>query len=741
MTTAAIDAFTRYLKANGVADPAPIVGLLVEVADEGGFSVEIYSGPHKNGEPREILDVNSIELTNFKGTAARTLDLLPGTTLVYGANDSGKSSLIEGLAFALAGAPAVGADQADVMKAGADLTRVTARATGAIITRQLDRSTKTRGKNAGEVTIDQALTVEIGGSKDTRTRNAQGLIDEWLGVPWSFVRRAMLVSQGELASILDEAPAKRREMFFQLLGLEGCESTRENLAKVLRKKEAQVVARAGSTEELNLRLAQAGARRGTFDLEKLRQEYHNLEAAGASSEALIKAKTEQLEAIRKQVSDYEVGIARRKGFLEEVALLQQSPALAAQITDVSVNLENLRRTATARAADVSRAEAALASLVEKGNRIKALPPVCPTCLELGWNCGSNEEVKQKKLGELREEWKKADEVLKAARSALVAIEGEVNALAKKNIENAALSQERARIQASVAAKEKLLALLPTEDEARHKLLLTNASVLAGEISGLRSSQPAETAARRADVHKMIAEAEKLDTEISWLTAEMKKLDSCIDRAYVNQVRDLVDHFSKGGLPLWLAKEHLRTINNRALELGTGDRYTYQFNDDLAVEIIDSDTKTKVPPSMASGSSRQRGALILRATLGRYLQELGGIKVPLFWIDEIPFQDGANAAMIVDVIKRLTAWYPKVVLAASQWDLYVGAFDHEVKVGPQCDIKTLQDLNVALADAHQATEAKAPKRTSKEESDAAFDALADKVEGGEGNILTNDEPPF
>lgn len=736
-------ALERFFKANGVPNPAPALDLLTGLADEAGFSVEVYSGPMKNGEPREILDVNEISIINYKGTADRTLTLLPGSTLVYGANDSGKSSLIEGLAFALGGTQ----DNESVMKTGAEVTRATVKATGAILTRQLDRSTKTRGANAGEVTIDQSLTVEIGGSRETRTRNAQGLINEWIGVPLPFIARAMLVSQGELASILDEAPSKRREMFFQLLGLEGCERTREALAKVLRKKEAGLVGQTGTVDELTARLTKAMGNRARYDLVRLTAEYRTLEATGASSEALIKAKVEQLESIRKQLSDYEIGISRRASFLDEVSRLQQHPCLAMEIKDLSLDLDTARRVYDKRQQTVAKLEAGLADCATRGNRIKSLPPVCPTCLELGWQCGSNEEVKQAKLAALRVEWQAVSADLVREKAEFDMLFETINSKSKKQIENTALVQEKTRIQATISAKEKLLALLPSPDQGRYDLLTSNATLLVGEVQILKAQQPAETAARRADVHRDINEAQKLDNEIAWLTGELAKLDGAIDRKYIDRIRDLVDVFSKGGLPLWLAKEHVKTINHRALELAIGDRYTYQFTEDLAVEIIDSTSKARIPPSMASGSSRQRGALILRATLGKYLQELGGIKVPLFWVDEIPFQDEVHASMIADVIKRLTAWYPKVVLAVSQWEKYIGSFDHEVHVGPQDEILTLQDLNTALADATTAIEKKAPRRrTTKAESDAAFEALSSpEPEVKDGGVLIDadlsSEPPF
>lgn len=748
MSTPAFQALERFLKANGVPEAQPYIDLLTDLSDEAGFPVEVYSGPVQNGQSREILDLNEVEIYNFKGTTSRTLALLPGTTLVYGANDSGKSSLIEGMAFAIGGATAVESQNEDVMRVGATVTRSTVKATGALIKRMLDKSAKTRGPNAGDVTIDQSLNVEIGGSKEGRTRQAQALIDDWLGVPWQFIRRAMLVGQGELASILDEAPARRRNMFFQMLGLEGCERTREALANVLRKKEGAVSAQAGTVDELTARLTKAKASREPYRLEQLQQEYRTLEATGASSEALIKAKVEQLEAIRNQLRDYEIGISRRASFLDEIGRLQQSPALAVEIKDVTVNLEGLRRNAASKRDDLSKIEAAMKEIGDRGNRIKALPPVCPTCLELGWQCGSNDTVKQQKLAELRSDWSKLNVSATEIKAALQKLDFEINQLAKQNTENQALAQEKARILATISGKEKVVALLPQVDPGRADLLTTNATLLVGEIQTLKQQQPAETAARRADVHRQIGEAQKLDSEIAWLTGELQKLDGAIDRGYVDRIRNLVDFFSKGALPLWLTKEHVKTINNRALELATGDRYQYRFNDDLEVEIIDSDSKAKVPPSMASGSSRQRGALILRATLGRYLQELGGVKIPLFWIDEIPFQDDQNSSMIIDVVKRLTQWYPKVVLAASQWERYIGAFDHEFKVGPQDEIKTLQELNGALADAKESTEKKAPRRrTTKAESESAFDQLANPIkeaisEAVEGGILDDSEaPPF
>lgn len=696
----ALEVVREYL-ADHKMNPA-LNDVLVEACDEGGFRPEVYAAEYNDtAELRSVLDLHYISITNIKGVATRRLEIKPGVTLLYGANDSGKSTFVDAIAAALETLSTEAAQQ--LLRSGQSAGKIELGMTGAKIERFIEMTIKARGRNAGEREYDTRLVVEAGEDRETKTKRAEALRNAYLGVAWSFIRRACFVFQGELAEMLDEQPAKRRELMYQLLGI-SCEPTREELSKLLRKKEAAFVQARGAVDDLVIRLKQANLKRGALDLEKLTADYESLTQSTAAAEANTKAITSRLEGLRAQLATWETNDALIRRLTEEVDRLNRTPELAVQVKDLTAPIATHRDQIRSMQGQVANIEGKREEIRARGKRIADLPPVCPQCLEFGWQCGSNDKVKAAKREELLKEFHELDGQANEMRLKIASLITRHDELFAQQGQYTAASRIQAATTAAIKAKTDALEAIPSVSRDDYVAWQKEAGELVVKLDHEQRTMPAETVQRRADVHAKIQEAQQLDAQIVWLTKEQAKTEATITTAKLDSLRTLVDVFGKTGIPLWKARQHLEGVNDMAAQISAGDRYSYRFNEDLAIEITDGQTGAVVAPHLASGSSRQRAALVLRASLGRYLQQQCRLSIPVFWIDEIPFQDESKGALIIEMINRLRQWYPKIILAESRADQYLGHFDYEVVLGGDGSLLTSAEVEAKLAERKDPTSA-------------------------------------
>lgn len=266
-------------------------------------------------------------------------------------------------------------------------------------------------------------------------------------------------------------------------------------------------------------------------------------------------------------------------------------------------------------------------------RVRDLPPTCATCAELGKTCELTPELKVARLEDIQ----KAGQKSKADHDQLLA-----------------------------AAKEKQAAVDTLEADAR---------------------EARDARARKAAAQSEIANLKRELAELA-KQAEDKKSALCYDADVVSR---LVEAFGKDGMPKMLAQGHIARINAIAKQLCADDRYTYQFGEeDFDIEFYDSKQEdASIAPVFASGSSRERGAVVLLAARSLYLQELTGLKIPFLWIDELSFQDDANKLVVAKLIAVLSTKFTKVILNASDWD---GFFIRDATTGERL---CLFDNQIAL----------------------------------------------
>jgi hypothetical protein len=639
----------KYCDANDL-DGKSLDELLVTVCDKESIALKLSEGARISTSEtvRTILDVTEIAYSNVKGTHQRVIPIGEGVTGLFGPNDSGKTTAQLAAGWILGGVNAFkrGLDE-KMLRHGAE--EMTGKATFAgdhdrFIKRSLSTRIIKKGKEAGQSKTDRALLVKLNGHTEDKPAKAQAEIDTYLGADLDFVMSVAFLQQGQIPQLLDADPAERKTAVYQLLGLHIAEETAKKLRAVHKRwmdaRDADVVNRAHLVKQktaLEEKVKQIPSR------DKLQAELERLAPMATAADASTAA---QRGTLQKRMAEIDAEPAMRIATSDEPVAVPAAEAEVKKFTDAL-------KDATAKV-EVLRA---------KYREIHALPNVCPTCAVMGKTCEVPVSWKADELAKIQAAGKVASACVAASTTDLAGAQQTLDSL--RNFEE----QRQAN-----RARRKML----TEERAR---LVTQLDGLpAGAVPDASSVEAyAWAQAKIKELDALVEAIASTDRSLARIDADAPVLMEGWTGAIERETMALAcEAFSKDGIPLWLARTHIGRVNALAAEMAAGDRYTFRFNQELAVEVIDTHRdNANVVPQLASGSSRERGALVLAAAMSKYQQQLAGIACHLLWIDELPFQDAVNSLAVADTIKRLAKWFPRIVFAASDWEAFQGVFDHEV----------------------------------------------------------------
>lgn len=133
--------------------------------------------------------ISHLELTNWKVHEHRTMDFSPGLNFVLGANGSGKTSLLQAIAFALSGAGTPSLVLKDAIRFGSPGASIALRLEGTSSSGTITRTIDTRGRSTG------SLHHEGSGASTAET-----FIAGILGTESSDVSRLLFVNEGDIYS-------------------------------------------------------------------------------------------------------------------------------------------------------------------------------------------------------------------------------------------------------------------------------------------------------------------------------------------------------------------------------------------------------------------------------------------------------------------------------------------------------------------------------------------------------------
>lgn len=187
--------------------------------------------------------IRTLRLKNFRRHADTRLELPDGVTALIGANGSGKSSLLEGIAFALFGTDGLRTGKSLVRREGAppgDAVEATLEVElggqALFIHREL------RGKAltpSASLVVDGAVVVPNGaGSSEAVTQQ----VTKRLGMGPDAFFTTVVARQGELARLANESPADRKRMVLRMVGVDRLDTAIERARERRRQGQASLEA-------------------------------------------------------------------------------------------------------------------------------------------------------------------------------------------------------------------------------------------------------------------------------------------------------------------------------------------------------------------------------------------------------------------------------------------------------------------------------------------------------------------
>ncbi|MEN6519896.1 MAG: AAA family ATPase [Armatimonadota bacterium] len=283
----------------------------------------------------------SLDLTNFRQHRDTRLDFLPGVTGIIGKNGSGKSTVLEAMAWALYGSAALRGKNETVRcksaEGNAPAEVALAFGLGAHeyrVTRRLEAS----GRTSANLLID-------GVSARTGFKEVTESITKLLGMDYQAFFTSFFTAQKEIDFMRGMDGRQRAAAVTRMLGYERLVRAREK----------------ANQDRLGLQHQIDGLERGLGDPEEIKRRKFDAESAKAESEKVLKAVTKREDAAKAEV-------VRLK------PLRELSEEKAKRAAELSRRLELDTAEETRAASRVKELSAEIEDLSEKAKELESLAP-------------------------------------------------------------------------------------------------------------------------------------------------------------------------------------------------------------------------------------------------------------------------------------------------------------------------------------------------------------------------------
>jgi len=161
--------------------------------------------------------IDRVILNNFISHQSTDTPFYDGITMIIGHNGAGKSSIIDAIVFALFGPKGEyvrGKRAEDLIKKGKMFASVELRFS-------MGENRYTVFRRVSMKKSDTAAYLEMNGNRIIETiSGVDQEIENVLGVSKEIFMNSVFVKQGEMDSLIDEDPAKRKELFSKLIGID-----------------------------------------------------------------------------------------------------------------------------------------------------------------------------------------------------------------------------------------------------------------------------------------------------------------------------------------------------------------------------------------------------------------------------------------------------------------------------------------------------------------------------------------
>ena len=241
-----------------------------------------------------------LKLRNFKSYGTEIINFDKGITVIVGENGAGKSSIFEGISFALFKQHTAG-KLGDLVRNNMDSMTV-----------ELDFISQgkeyriMRDKNKSKSTSRLLTKTSSEGdfmSLCSGDKEVSAYIKEILDMDADLFLNAIYVRQGEIAELVDKQPADKKKLIGKLLGLDSLETAWKNLAPMISEYENKL-------SEIKGKLYSKDALQEEFD-EKT-EELNNLRSRGLELESQI----EEVKKLIEEISESKRNMEREKEIYE-----------------------------------------------------------------------------------------------------------------------------------------------------------------------------------------------------------------------------------------------------------------------------------------------------------------------------------------------------------------------------------------------------------------------------------------
>src|SRR5256712_815718 len=178
--------------------------------------------------------LQSVELANFLSHNNTKLEFGKGVTVFVGANGAGKSSIIDGITFALFGAHIRNSNKGLVRRGSSQAfakVEFTARNKEFVAIRKID----SKGTISAQLyeKVDKELTPLAAGERKQFGESMTRTIEQIIGLDFEKLKIASIVQQGELQSIIDADPKKFKELVNAVIGIDKLDVAYELMKKII----------------------------------------------------------------------------------------------------------------------------------------------------------------------------------------------------------------------------------------------------------------------------------------------------------------------------------------------------------------------------------------------------------------------------------------------------------------------------------------------------------------------------
>ena len=347
--------------------------------------------------------IKSIELINFISHSETKLDFEDGVTVFVGSNGAGKSSIIDGITFALFGEHTRKSNKSlirrDSSQAYAKI-RFSAKNRTYEATRKID-SKGTVSALFTEIKEGQEISLSYGERKqfgESTTRE----IESTLGLDFQKLKIASIVQQGELGAIIKAKPKEFKELINAIIGIDKLDLASENL-KVVQKSFRETIYKKFGYDDTHITILEKEAAQKNIEIKEVEpqkqdlllkkesklKELEDLQNKFNSDSAkeiilkqieerkseLIRYVKEAILSIQKSITEKERKIRDCQGCFDIAAIKDE---LDLKLLTIKSELENIRK----KSSELETKKAILIEHEELAKRLQLQDGKCPVCNSL-----------------------------------------------------------------------------------------------------------------------------------------------------------------------------------------------------------------------------------------------------------------------------------------------------------------------------------------------------------------------